>query len=163
MFDICVAHAIVTRNYTAPIDADITWDVITTFYESLEGRTLKYNELVFTKGSFHIEWCDRWDVVNMTKNEYIFRIMPIDCIPDDIFSQRHTAYQDRLSKSDRKPYKFRMVSAKSNIKRNSFLDKYVQQQSEKGATFRADSRLCNPRGVRDVSNILSIVRKKSTK
>lgn len=135
MFDICVAHAIVTRCYTAPIDADITWDVISTFYESLEGRTLKYNELVFTNGSFRIEWCDRWDVVDITKNDHIFRIMPIDCIPADIYSNRHIAYQDRLSKSEIKPYKFRMVSAKSDVKRNSFLDKYLKQQSESESDF----------------------------
>lgn len=133
MFDNRVENCIIGKSFAAPIGT-LSWRVFDIFFVSLEGKILKFNELIFDNGTLRIEWRDQYDVTDVIGNHFDFRIMPVEAIPTAVFQGRQTAFQNRLMQSDAKPSNFRAIKI-TDLKNSKLPGKFVKQDAETDIDF----------------------------
>jgi hypothetical protein len=140
MFDIC-EHIFIGKSYAVSLD-DLSWKDLSVFFETLEGRFIKYHELLYITDIGRIEWDDTWDVTNIINSHYNFKIMPRDSIPAEFLSAKLLAFQERLLKSNIKPRKLRLVECNPDLPNKKELNEFAKQsESESGIDY--EFRLVN--------------------
>jgi hypothetical protein len=61
------------------------------FFKALEGRLNV--DLYYTSNGTLVEWSNVWNTIDNIKSHFIFRVMPIDCVPAAILSERLKQYE----------------------------------------------------------------------
>jgi hypothetical protein len=117
---------IISQNYIAPIDGILSVGDFDVLFESLHGEKLKFNEMVYTDGKIKIEWAE-WSIKDLITSHFIFRIMPMDGIPEGLFSHKYLAYQTKLSQINIEPHRLRRVNHSPSTERTRLLDKFSKR------------------------------------
>jgi hypothetical protein len=101
---------------------------VSTFFEVLENRIMKFNELFYSSGGLRIEWNSCWDVIESDS----IKIVPLESMPETLLSGRLQAFQKRqaLCKPDDKPYKLRMRNATADANKDSWFSKNSKRRTD---------------------------------
>lgn len=134
-------HIIVSRSFAAPL-GNVSWNDLNVFFETIESRSMKFNELVYTGAALRIEWCSQWDVIESPA----IKIVPLNSMPEKLVTDRMAAFQNRLAhcKTDTDPGTLRMVTGTTETKRSGWFKQHSQQRTGESDTeleFRL-LRLC---------------------
>lgn len=127
MFDTC-NHVIVAPHFATPLGS-VSWNDMNVFFETAEGRSIKFNELMYSNGTgLRIEWCNCWNVIESPS----IKIVPLNSMPEKLLSDRMVAFQKRLThcKPDSDPGKLRMITGTTETKRSGWFGQHSKQRTE---------------------------------
>ena len=93
-------YAVVGKTLAAHLSADnVSEQMVQSFFSSIDGR--ENMDWHCVNRGVVIEWHDFWNIENLIPNHTTFRLMPIDAVPPNIFSER----QGRFNNMPRVPIK----------------------------------------------------------